>query len=470
MSRLVFLFSLFLASWMQGIAQSGFAAPQPRVDQRVELLSIVFRLAGNEEYNMEHFKTYVADIRQHFDPFKQHAVVQFARKMAADRGIAFDAVMFMAIHLTQPPELKPIIPFTQKVPEPRWRPAEAREFVTLLQQFYRESGAADFFARHAGLYDTAARRFSSVLQQVRFNWFKNFYGQVPEGNFNLVIGLGNGGANYGPHLRYPDGREALYAITGTWATDSTGLPVYDISAYIPTIVHEFNHSFINRMVARHEKALKVSGSTIFKAVSSSMGAMAYGSWKTMIDESLVRASVIRYLMQHEPDSSQMRANIHRERNRGFLWMEDLVRLLDEYENNRSQYPTLSAFMPRLTVFFNDFAHRIDTVKSDFESRRPMVVSMEPFANGATNVDTSITEIIVHFDRPLDPRYMSLDRLQGAEIQVPEMPVYINNNRAIRMKVKLVPGALHGFVLTDLSFQSPEGYPLKPYSVRFTTKK
>lgn len=39
--------------------------PLPKVDKRVELLSIVFRLAGNREYNQDIFKDYVKDIHDH---------------------------------------------------------------------------------------------------------------------------------------------------------------------------------------------------------------------------------------------------------------------------------------------------------------------------------------------------------------------------------------------------------------------
>src|SRR5436309_10571183 len=42
------------------------AGVSPKVDPRVELLSIVFRLAGNSEYNMSPLKTYTADIDSYF--------------------------------------------------------------------------------------------------------------------------------------------------------------------------------------------------------------------------------------------------------------------------------------------------------------------------------------------------------------------------------------------------------------------
>src|SRR5438046_2918512 len=71
-----------------------------RVDPRVELLSIVFRLAGNSEYNMSPLKTYTADIDAYFSPYKEHPAVVLARKLASERDVGFDTVMNLAVHLS----------------------------------------------------------------------------------------------------------------------------------------------------------------------------------------------------------------------------------------------------------------------------------------------------------------------------------------------------------------------------------
>src|SRR5690348_4954484 len=42
----------------------------PCVDERVEVLSIVFRLAGNSEYNMDRLKSYATDIDRYFSPYR----------------------------------------------------------------------------------------------------------------------------------------------------------------------------------------------------------------------------------------------------------------------------------------------------------------------------------------------------------------------------------------------------------------
>src|SRR5262249_52460413 len=193
-------------------AQAAELAVVPHVDERVELLSIIFGLAGNPEYNTSLLKGYRADIDNYFSRFGNHAVVAMARKLARTRSVSFDAVMAMAIHLSPAPVLQPLVPFTDKIPEPRWGKQNALEFVRLLQQFYRETHFEKFFATHAPLYQAAEAQFGAVLKEFDLGWYKNFYGELPKGHFNVVLGINNGSGNYGPKLVFADGHEELFAI------------------------------------------------------------------------------------------------------------------------------------------------------------------------------------------------------------------------------------------------------------------
>src|SRR2546429_9936058 len=96
------------------------AGVSPKVDPRVEWLSIVFRLAGNSEYNMSPLKTYTADIDAYFSPYKEHPAVALARKLAGERDVGFDAVMGLAVHLSPAPALKPLVAFTDDIPDARF--------------------------------------------------------------------------------------------------------------------------------------------------------------------------------------------------------------------------------------------------------------------------------------------------------------------------------------------------------------
>lgn len=155
-------------------------------------MSIIARLAGYEEYVNNGFKLYADDVDSYFGKYKQHPAVQFAAKIRRSNGIAFDAVMKMAVHLNPPPALTPRVAFTDQVPDPRWGKGTAEEFAKLLQQFYKDADCERFFQSHADMYRTAEQRFQSLASKVDFDWFRRFYGELPRGTFNLYIGLLNG--------------------------------------------------------------------------------------------------------------------------------------------------------------------------------------------------------------------------------------------------------------------------------------
>ena len=79
----------------------------------------------------------------------------------------------------------------------------------------------------------------------------------------------------------------------------------------------------------------------------------------MINESIVRAAVVRYLeatQGHEAAARQVRE----ETARGFAWTEGLSLLLGEYETQRARYPEFRAFMPRVVGFFDGTARRMSS--------------------------------------------------------------------------------------------------------------
>ncbi len=335
--------------------------PLPKVDKRTELLSIVFRLAGNFEYNDDIYKSYVSDIHSHFDKYKDHPLIAFAKELNNKNGVCFDAVMYMAIYLEQPPLLNPVVPFSAKVPEGRWGQDNANKFAGLLKQFYSDAKFEEFFKEQEGLYDTAQEKFMPVYEALDVNWYNQYYGAQPDGSLNIIIGLGLGGGNYGPKIKYPDGKEDTYAIMGTWSIDSTNKPFYTVDNCLPTLIHEFNHSYVNHLTKKYEKDFESSGAKLFDLVKAGMRNQHYINWQTMMNEALVRASVIRYMLKHNTDGTAAKYQLITEFGNGFFWMKGLVESLGVYEKNRNKYPTLESYMPTLIDFYNGVAKESDSM-------------------------------------------------------------------------------------------------------------
>ena len=191
----------------------------------------------------------------------------------------------------------------------------------------------------------------------------------------MAPGLFNGGSCYGCRCRDTQGREDLYCILGVWKTDSEGLPEFT-SEMLGTVVHEFCHSFANPVIERHQAELRPAGEKMFRHVANQMRSQAYDNARTMLCESLVRACTVRFLLQYEGAEAARRA-AREEARRGFAWTSQLSDRLAEYEKQRTLYPTLNAFAPRLVDFFTRYAEDYDKKQTALEAKRPRVVSMTP---------------------------------------------------------------------------------------------
>ena len=465
--------------------EGGDGSPRPaasaltvRTDSRVELMSLIFRLAGNPEYTRGLVPSYVQGADDHFARFRDHDVVRLASRLRAERGVSFDAVMAMAIHVDNASTLGERMPFD---PQPtsldaRWQPADARAFLVAARSFVKESSFDEFLARHQDLYALTESRLAEVLDKhVRLEWFDAFFGGRPGADFLVVPALFNGPNCYGPRCQPPDGREELYCILGIWQVDAKGQPIFD-AGITQTVIHEFCHSYANPIIDKHAEDLQVAGEKIFAGVAESMRRQAYGNWRTMMYESLVRACVVRYTLRHEGRLKAWMAT-RAEQARGFAWMPELVSLLGKYETDRARYPTLDAFGTEVVEFFETYAAKLPDVPPEIPrgtpepaADAPKVVSVEPAAGA--EVDASLGRIRVVFDRPMQDGSWSL---VGGGPSFPEItgkPSYDASGKVWTVNMKLQPGRSYQFMLNSeqfRGFQSREGVPLAPLLVHFKTR-
>jgi len=440
-----------------------------RVDARVELLSIVFRLAGANEYSQApRMAAYVKEVDAQFTPFREHEAIKLAQRLRRERGISYDAVASFALHLRGGPILEAKIAFDPLPLEldRRWSSETATQFLAALQRFADDSKAFIFFEQHRDFYQRAADRLAREVARRPYRlWLDGFFGAKPGAQFCAVVGLLNGGSNYGCKVRHADGREEISPIIGASRFDSEGLPVYGPGSS-GLVAHEFCHAYCNPLVDQFADKLLPAALPIFERRAVMMRQQAYGNPRTMLYESLVRASTHRFLVRHGT-AREAASQLRQEVARGFLWTPELSALLGEYEASRDKYPTLADFMPRVVEFFKQVAADVETRLA----RLPHVVRMTP-KNGTKDVDSATTELLIEFDRPMNTRGHSL---VGNPSDVPEIigtPGYGEDGKTFRCKIKLAPGKSYRFSLNSINFSgfsSAEGMPLDPVAVTFTTK-
>ena len=108
-------------------------------------------------------------------------------------------------------------------------------------------------------------------------------------------------------------------------TDDKGMPEFD---YYPLaeliIIHEFNHSFANDLIDNNIEEFRESGEKLYSVSKDLLSKQSYGKWETMMREALVRASVIKYMEDHNYDQQIIKSLINWEKNAVFFGWKNLL--------------------------------------------------------------------------------------------------------------------------------------------------
>ena len=350
-------------AWESAGSQSAVSVPASvrdpipiQVDAAVEFFSVIHRLAGTGQYDENGLPTYVNEVWDHFGPYRDHPAVSLARMMNLENGINGNAPMDLAIHLTPPPELALRAPVELVLEDldSRWKADLIPPLLEVARKFALDTDFQSFFKAHHPFYDQAVESLRSTLAGAdMIPWFGSFFGEVPD-RYTIVLGLLNGSCNYGSRVTFPDGSQEFVSMLGGLDPHPDGVPRFARQRYVPTIVHEFSHSYVNPLVDRNLEALRPAGETLFSLLEEDMHRWGYDYWYVMLYEYLVRASTLRYLTFAEGVETA-ESEALQDLRAGFPGTLDLAEILEEYEADRVAFPNLQAFLPRLVDFFAELA-------------------------------------------------------------------------------------------------------------------
>ena len=292
---------------------------------------------------------YTKDTEAWFAPYKEHPVVSYYQGLHAHQSISFDAVMSMAIHLVINKGKVKFLGERSDL-EKRWHQVDIDDFVAQLNQFYADTRFHDFYQQHQPFYEEGLRTYeANVMQYFHQEWYARFYGTEPTEKFSVVIGFTNGGGNYGPSRQLQGQPKEVFAIAGYYVDPQTGKAYEKGLDYAPTLIHEFNHSFVNTLLydSSNIALLMGIGQNLLKLSPIGMKRQNYARWNIVINESVVRAAVIIYMLDNGFTAEQLQQEMFDNVCRDFRWMPELVAALRRYASQREQYKTLNDFYPEI---------------------------------------------------------------------------------------------------------------------------
>ena len=144
-------------------------------------------------------------------------------------------------------------------------------------------------------------------------------------------------------------RPNIYSIIGPLQGGGESISFGSTDSFSRLVLHEFGHSFIRISEAEKEypqitQALKES-SSLMEPIEEQMKSSAYPTWDYACEELVLRAAVIRLLFDNQGFNSL--PLLEYERKEGFIYIYTVYNGLDEYIENRSNYPDFNDFIPSL---------------------------------------------------------------------------------------------------------------------------
>lgn len=374
-------------------------------NEGVELMALVWRLMGEDNVFIHNLvPNYTRSADQYFAPYKNHPVVDMARKHYKKNYINKGKVVDFGMHLVISSEGK--ITFNQQFKAKSdfvfelWPHSLRKKILPLLEDFYKQSNFHQWYVSTDTIREAAKRAFAPVIQKINTKWYNDFFGVASEKtHFQVVLSLLTSIKNFGLSSDLVNEEKMLFPVISSCFTNEDGLLYYNPSVFFPIIVHEFCHPFCNPLIERNWHAMNKTAYKVYRLNKEKLEWQSYYNPISMVSETFVRSCVIRYLSEHEQKTKDT-SLIKQEMLNGFLLTDNFVKALDTYEKQRDNYPSMKEFMPEIVKSVNSF----DTEKFLLDREAEKLFNATYTCNiqdGATDIPSGDFYLVITFSKPID---------------------------------------------------------------------
>lgn len=440
MKKLLFLLAGIFLSF-----NSAHSQIKAQVDERFELTSIYFALAGVPEYCACAIPSYWADMNKtFFDDFTYSEPIHYARFLHQKHNIQYALVPWIAEKLeivSGHVRLAPQWKVEELVAEvPHWGEGRLEKFIRMLDRFYRKSKFSEFYQSHRPLYDVYEQAATAYYSTAGVSWFESFFGKPFEQNLTVNISLMNGPHNYSMDKGVLLGMQE----------DKNGNPridIFDTQVLIHELCHHFTHPIFDSWWPQLEPAMR----KIFPHIREQMENLAYPDMKQATEEWLNELCVQLYMREIKPGFSGIL--IASDVNRGFIWMWRSVDFMENFFAHRDRYPFFGDFMPQIVGHMNYLADNFELFLQEYQTRKPYVTGGYPLPGSDIS---SYDHIELTFSESMKTTSWGFNPLEGYERLMMKDAQWSEDGRKIVLNINknvLIPGKMYGFKLIPDTFRS-----------------
>lgn len=387
------------------------------IDERLELVSIVFRLAGAEEYVSSLLPEYMEEVDTYFKPYIDHELISFIRETRQNYKFGYSIVAASAFMIEISGKSVKMLStwdideeFIDEVNQ-YWTRDIFDSYIHLLDKFYRDSRFHEFFDSHKDYYETAINRNTDIVSRINMQWFKDFFGESLRGiEINMGLCLGNN--NYFIWNRCNDRDwDGKIAIVVGASSDVDGIPVFHEYQF-PVVIHEIMHYFTRPLISVYYNQMEESMEYVYSKITDQMTDRGYGNARSMAGEwfnNLFTNLYFKYEYEVGRYPFNYMYNVAQNEDEGYIWMGRAVAFMNNFYLERNRYPTIKEFMPQLVAYSNLLRDKWDIIVDEYEMSKPYIIDIFP-AGDILPLGTN--EIRIRFSHNMNVGTQGLMRIEG----------------------------------------------------------
>ena len=315
------------------------------VDYRTELLGIIMWLSGYTKILPECFtiyenKFYVDNIQNNFSKFKNEEVIKEFMELVEKHKFVYDAPYALFLQLDEHFKCDKLDDYVFK--ERLEEDSSVYKFIDKLEDFAEKIGFKDYYKSNIDMYN---KWISYILDCFKkgnvLRFYDDYFGEFNnEFYLNLIPFASDGSFSASIENKIYD----MNPVT----KDMKKEKLFERDRYENVInapIHEFLHGYVNPITEK--KGLLNFDTHMFDNLKEKMSMQGYPTDVEIINEHIVRAIQIRYIINEYNDEKWAESMTKWEEEQGFFYIRNILEKLEEFEKNRKEYKLFEDFYPEI---------------------------------------------------------------------------------------------------------------------------
>lgn len=362
------------------------------IDERLELVCTVFRLAGAQEYINYQLYDYISEVDSFVRDSRNHPIVSFIKENREKFNFAYSiaaksALMVRIVNGTIVYDNAWNIDKTFNGEyEDCWTEDIFREYVRLLDDFYQTSNFHHFFVDHTQYYKRIVEESAKAVTKIDVPVLERYF-QKRIFPIDLYLGVSTGKNNYSiPGIKDQKHWNKHLAIVIGIEDECNDIPSLS-SNQLYSIIHEVSHFFVSPLIDTTYQNYSSEMEDVFSLIKNEMSPLGYGSARSVTGEWINEIFTLRYFLA-TAEEHNIDEYIAENEERGLIWFGKSVNetILNYHDKS------VSEALPRIIQFAQSLPGRWDAIQAEYFSKKPRIIAMHPSLNEISS-ETKMIKVV-----------------------------------------------------------------------------